>query len=305
MSPWRSLLSSAVVAAVVAGGVAFLMTRKAAAPAAPGLASYQRLVASKTVRCGYIQNPPYFVRDPNTGEVKGLTADVLQTGLRQAGYKIRFVEEVGWATAIPGLQADRYDVLCSAIWRNSARAQSADFSSPFFFNGIGGFVRSNDPRFSPLGSHNQHYAEINSKSVTVATMDGEITSLIADQDFPKAKRLASPQSSALSQMLLNVADGKADITFVEPLVAANFLKTHPGSLRNLFEKDPVRVYPVTFMVAKGNYALKGFLDAMIGEEVDGGIVDRLIKANGLEGGFVYPVATGYRQAEPVTGSSGG
>lgn len=203
------------------------------------------------------------------------------------------MEEVGWSTAIPGLRAGRYDLLCSAIWRNSARAQAAAFTTPVFYAGIGGYVRADDERFAGGISRTEAYSRINRPEVRIAAIDGEVSSIIGDQDFPKASRLALPQSLDLAQTLLNVADRKADIAFVEPLVADKFLKSHPGSLRNLFPGDPVRIYPVTYMVGKDELALKGFLDAVIEESIDSGVIDRLVRRYDM-GQFVYPVAQPYR-----------
>ena len=258
-------------------------------------APYDKIVAAKTIRCGYVPYPPGLIKDPNTGAIKGIFAEALESSAKDLGYKIDWSEEVGWGTMIEGLTAGRYDAVCSPVWANSTRSQFAEFTNPIFYSGIGVYVRADDHRFDT------NLSGINAVGVTLATIDGEMTSIIADQDYPTAKRVALPQNSDVSQVLLNVVNRKADVTFVEPYIAEEFMKANPGALRNLVPARPVRVFANGAMVAKGNYQLKGLMDAMISEAVNSGRADRAIVKYDIGKGTFYPVALPYRQ--PGSGTS--
>lgn len=252
-------------------------------------AAYQHVVESKTIRCGYVVYPPGTIRDPNTNEIHGVFAEALEDAAQSIGYSIEWTEEVGWATMIEGLRAGRYDAICSPVWGNSTRSQFAEFTQPLFYSGIGVYVRADDRRFDGA------LASINASGVTLATIDGEMTSIIADQDYPEARREALPQNTDVSQVLLNVVNRRADVTFVEPYIAESFLANHRGALRNIAAESPVRIFPNVMMVAKGNTELAGLLNTMISEEINSGNVDRLLAQYDVGSGTFYPVALPYRQ----------
>jgi polar amino acid transport system substrate-binding protein len=287
----------AVIAAIVAAGVSYGL--RPAGVARPDSSSrpdhYEDVVKAKTIRCGYVIYPPGLMKDANTGRIHGIFPETLEASAKDLGYKIEWTEEVGWSTMIEGLRAGRYDAICSPVWASSTRAQFAEFTTPLFYSGVGVYVRADDHRFDGrLGA-------INDKSVTLATIDGEMTSIVAAQDYPEARTVALPQNADVSQALLNVTSRKADVTFVEPFIAEQFLKSHPGALRNLAADAPVRVFPNTMMVAKGDYRLKGLLDVMIAEMVDSGREDRLIAKYDVGSGTFYPRAKPYRAPVPAVG----
>jgi len=282
---WRTALVSAIVAGVVAFGVTGIRGDNSATS---GDSAYGTVVSSKTIRCGYVPYPPGLIKDPNTGEMQGIFADAIEASAADLGYTIDWTEEVGWGTMIEGLDAGRYDAICSPVWANSTRAQFAEFTQPLFYSGIGVYVRANDDRFDG------NLSAINDDGVTLATIDGEMTSIIADQDYPAAQRAALPQNSDVSQVLLNVLENKADVTFVEPYIAEEFMASRPESLRNISSDRPVRIFPNTMMVAKGNYELKGLMDVMIAEMANSGRLDRLISEYDIGSGTFYPAALPYR-----------
>jgi polar amino acid transport system substrate-binding protein len=288
MSYVKTGLVAAAVALATALSVPYFASNVSSG-AASGQDGFDQVVATKTIRCGYVPYPPGLIKEPNSGKITGIFPETLEASAKDLGYQIKWTEEVGWGTMIEGLKAGRYDAICSPVWANSTRAQFAEFTQPLFFSGIGVYVRADERRFG------NGLEGINSDSVTLATIDGEMTSIVADQDYPEAKRVALPQNSDVSQVLLNVLNRKADVTFVEPYIAEEFMKSHPGALRNLVAAKPVRIFPNTMLVAKGNYALKGLLDVMVSEMANSGRTDRLIAKYDLGSGTFYPLAQPYRQ----------
>ena len=295
MSTMKTILLSGAVALVTTLGVSHFAT--SSGTGSTSNQGYSHVIEAKTIRCGYVPYPPGLIKDPNTGKISGIFAETLEASAKDLGYKIEWSEEVGWGTMIEGLKAGRFDAVCSPVWANSTRAQFAEFTQPIFYSGIGVYVRADERRFG------NGLEGINSDGVTLATIDGEMTSIVADQDYPVAKRVALPQNSDVSQELLNVVDRKADVTFVEPYIAEEFMKSHPGALRNLVADKPVRIFPNTMLVAKGNYQLKGLLDVMIAEMANSGRADRLIAKYDLGSGTFYPVARPYRAPAGTTAAS--
>jgi len=204
--------------------------------------------------------------------------------------RIEWAEEVGWQNMIEGLpsRSDHYDMIGSSVWANAERGKFADFSVPIFFSPVGAFVRADDHRFDT------NIGNLNSKAVRVAVIDGEISADIARQRFPSASLFTLPQLSDLSQMGLEVIQGRADVVFWEPSVAATFLKNHPGTLRNIAVNRPVRVYATCFMLSPQDQRFRRMLDVALLELHNNGFVDAVLsKYEPSPSAFFYRLARPY------------
>ena len=264
--------------------------------AKPRTSAYERVMSTGVIRCGYVTYPPGCIKDANTGKLNGIFVDAIQKASENMGLKVEWAEEVGWGSMIEGLKSDRYDLVCSPVWANASRGKQAAFSVPLFFSGIGIYVRANDTRFD--GSPER----INSPTIRVATVDGEMSDIIARSDFALASRVSHPQLSDVGQLLLDVADGKADATFVEPYIAQLFEKSHPGALKNIVAAHPIRVFPNTMMLRIDEPELRSMLDTALAELLNSGFVDESLRRYSPRSGAFYPVARpyGYETAQSET-----
>lgn len=281
---WSALLIPAVVSAIVATLVIILFSnsvKNSNSGAASKSSTLDKVIQTGVIRAGYVSNPPSCIIDPNTSKVSGIVADAFEKLAEKASLKVQWVEEVGFGSMIEGIDAGRYDAVPCAIWPTAARATKADFSRPLFYSGIGVYVRKDDTRFD------KDLSLINSPDVGIATIDGEIAQSIANTEFPKAKQVGLPQLSEISTMLLNVKTGKADVALVESYFAYEFLRNNPGSLKNIAPKKPIRVFPNTILIGKGDIEFQRFLDNSLGEIISLGIVDQLLKKYEPEPGIFY------------------
>ena len=73
----------------------------------------------------------------------GIFVDVLQKACDNFGLKLEWVEEVGWATQIEGLESNRFDIVGLPIWVNPTRGKLTTITIPVYFSGIGINVRTN------------------------------------------------------------------------------------------------------------------------------------------------------------------
>lgn len=237
------------------------------------------------IRAGYVVYPPGMIKDPNTGELSGIFHDALEEAGKNLGLKINWVEEVGWGTMIEGLTAGRYDMIGSPVWPNSSRAKNVDFTIPLNYSAVGIYTRSGDNRFFDI-------KKINNSDVTIATIDGEMSSFIARANFPNAKVISLPQDAQVSQLLLNVTTKKADVTFVEAAIAEEFLANNPGSVQNIVPRDPIRSFGNTMLLPKNQDGFESMINSALEELFNSGTVDVLIdKYEKYPGSF-------YRAAKP-------
>ena len=199
-----------------------------------------------------------------------------------------WTEEVTWSTMIEGLNSGRYDVVGTGIWRNATRGLAADFTLPLFYSGVGVYVRNDDHRFD------SDLTRINSGDVRVATIDGEMAEIIAKSDFPTAQLDTLTQISDTSQMLLEVQSNKADVTFLAAQIGARYMAKNPGAIRNIATEEPIRVFPESLMIKKGDYEFKAALDSAITEIVNSDFVKKTIKKYDSVPEAYYLVANPYR-----------
>ncbi|MBT3230750.1 amino acid ABC transporter substrate-binding protein [Candidatus Uhrbacteria bacterium] len=226
------------------------------------------------LRVGYIIYPPLLMQDSNTGELSGISYDIVERVATDLGYETQWVEEVGWGTALEGLNTNRYDILGTEMWPNDARREVALFSDAPMNSAMYPYIVAGDDRFSA-----DDLEAINSSEFTISVLDGEMTSFIAAEDYPNADTYALPQLSSFAEVFLNILQGKADITFIEPSVAEDFLKSHPGTIERLGD-TPVRSFGNSFAFDKTDQALFEKWNEGIHSLVDSGEISEILNTYG-------------------------
>jgi len=243
--------------------------------------AYDRTIETDTLRVGYITYPPSFITDPNSGEFSGISHDILIRAAENLGLEVDFVEEVAWGSMIEAINAERVDVIATGIWPTAARGKRADFVTPIFYSPVVAYVRADDVRFDG----NLEVAD--KKDMKIAVLDGEMAQIIASSDFPKAQQVSLTQINQVSQLLLDVSSGKADITFVEPATARAYMDKNPGTIKAVEGVAPVRAFPTAFLVSKDAPKLKSMLSIAVEELIRNGDVNRIIDIyEEHEGSFV-------------------
>ncbi|HEY1095676.1 MAG TPA: transporter substrate-binding domain-containing protein [Alphaproteobacteria bacterium] len=250
--------------------------------------AFDRVMRSKTLRCGYVVYAPTIIKDPNTGKMSGIMHDVIEDIAARLEIKVDWVEETTWANYMEGLNK-RYDIVCAAAWANNlGEWPHSETVGPLFYSGINIWVRKTDTRF------NNNITAINDSKITIASIDGTIPGRIAATDFPKAKILSLPQSGDHSLNLLNVINHKADVTMVENYTGNAFAANNPDSLKNITQNNPVRVYPNVFLVGKGEYKLQSMLQMVFNDMRNNGEVDKILSRYEEYPNSFYRVAKPYQ-----------
>jgi ABC-type amino acid transport substrate-binding protein len=267
-----SILLAALVGACVALGVARLLPPAPVPDAAPGRAetAFDRVMRTKTLRCGYVEYQPAVVRDPQTQQLSGFAVDIMKRLGENLGFKIDWVEEVNTATMIEGLRSGRYDMVCTPFWPDGDRAKGADFSIGFYYSGMGAWVRADDHRFDA------DLVALNDPSMRLSVMDGTTLVEVARQNFPKAQTVTVPQGSPLTDLMLNVKTGKADVVILDNYLARDFEAANPGSIRQAGGGKNVRTYPNAFILGPDERRLKSVIDVAMTELLNSGFVDEAI-----------------------------
>lgn len=286
----RTILIAALTALIVALASIFLLTPQGSQSEASGETVFERVNRTGILRCGYYIIEPNFIRDPNTGEFSGIIYDLIVEAGRIVDWKVEFVEEVSVANAVEGLVTNRYDAICTSLYRRPNIFKQVDFAGPHYYVPVKVYQRIGDTRFQ------NGIADLHAQGVTISTVDGSIADIIARDQFPDTKRVSLPEMSPYSDMLLNVANGKADVAFVEPAVAGDFIAKNPGKLEAVGSIPHLRIFPNIIGVRKGEYDLANTLDNAIDFLVENGFVDQLLDKYERHPGSYIRVRPGYQES---------
>lgn len=237
-----------------------------------GLNLYDKVIEKKKIEIGYSNGEPYFIKDPNTGEVSGIFADVLNIVGDKLNLSINWKAEANFATMAEDLESGKFDMIGSGIWINAERGKAADFTIPILYDVVGAYSRYNDNRFD------NNLDKINSPTIKIATIDGEMAATIASQDFPKADATTAslPESADFTQMLLNLTNKKADVTFLGLGPANEFISKNPKSIKPISDK-PVRLFPTAIMIKRNEYEFTRMINLALLDLMNSGEIDRIIK----------------------------
>lgn len=250
---------------------------------------YDRVLKTSEIKVGYISYPPSFIKDPNTGELSGIFYEVIEAVAKNMDIKLKYTEEVSWGTMIEALNTGRVDIVVTGIWPTSARGKKADFTIPIYYSVVKAYTRAENSSFDG------NIKKIDSSDITISTIDGEMTSIIASSDFPNAKTASLAQTSDISQVLLEVASGKADLSFVEPAIAQEYIKNNPNKIKAIEGVQPLRVFPNVMMINKGEEKFLSMINTAIGELNNNGYVDKIINKYEKYPESFKRVALPYRQ----------
>ncbi len=253
-----------------------LLGGQAFAAESPVESAYSRVVRTGVLRCGYTVIPPELARDPNTGAISGLVPDIMKEIGQRLNLRIEWTEETTFPSMGAGLENGRYDAICFSLYRLAAGARAMHYTHPLFFSRTSVYVRMDDDRFAQIPLE-----RLNKPDVTIAVIDGEMAQRIAVDQFPQAKTFSMPQSTDLAQMLLSVATGKADVAFVNDVVASGYLKANPGQLKTVALPEPLRLFSHGLAVGPQETALGNMLDTALDEMQEQGIIDRLLTRHEL------------------------
>ncbi|MDR3425225.1 MAG: transporter substrate-binding domain-containing protein [Alphaproteobacteria bacterium] len=282
-----------IVAVVIALFVQNFVLHKETLNTAKMETTYERVMRTGVLRCGYVIDPPHVVKDPNTGNLSGVIVDTMNEAGKLLQIKVDWSEEVGWGNTVEALRSGRIDAICTDYWMEPLEGRYVGYTMPLYYGALFPYVRANDARFD------NGVAAANDPSVTVSTTDGEVTNFIVQMDFPKAKVLSMPNMTDAGQNLLNVSTGKADIAFEDATTGIRFDKNNPGKVKRLDPDHPLLVFPATIALPQGDLALKTMLDSALTQLVNSGFVNKMLDKYGVPPNVSFRVSHPFAAPERI------
>ena len=108
---------------------------------------FDRVIANKTIHCGYFVWPPYIEKDANTGKISGINYEVMEAIGKNLGIKIEWTQEIGMGEIITALNSGKVDMMCPSVWPDPVKLQQLTLTRPTFYNTVIAVVRAGDKRF--------------------------------------------------------------------------------------------------------------------------------------------------------------
>lgn len=232
---------------------------------------YEKVMRTGKIRCGYWHWPPLLSVDSSTKQVSGIFYDYMEELGRLLDLDVEWTAEAGWGTYPQDLEAGRFDAMCGGVWPTSTILKKVDFTTPIYYIPIGVYTKKGDTRFD------YNLDRANKPDTKVSAIDGLVTMRIAKSDFGDAQLLSYPQLTPTSEMLLSVANGKADITFTDKITVGEFMKNNPGLLQEVKLDKPIRIFGNTSAVLKGEQDFLNMLNYANEELINSGIIDKILE----------------------------
>jgi polar amino acid transport system substrate-binding protein len=222
------------------------------------------------LRCGYINEPPFEAKDPNTGQMSGLGYELTEEIGRQLNIRIEWASEVAYGQMLADLAVKKYDMICAPFYALPSRAREANLSTPLFYFPSYLYARKDDARFD------NNYKAANDPAVKFAVLDGNFSSVAAHQRFPKAKKVTTPEMTTVPDLFMEIAARKVDLVVSDPGSFANYNKNNPGILRQV-AGGPLQVMAGVFLLPAKEQDLKNAVDATLAYLHGTGYIDALLK----------------------------
>lgn len=251
--------------------------------------TYDRVMRTKTIRCGYAVFAPYLIKDANTGEFSGIYYDYMSALAKSLDLKIEWAEEIGYGDMLAALEANRFDAFCNFTWPTATRARVIDFSQPIFYDYLIVLARADDMRFD------DQLSALNDANITISVWEGATPEKAARADFPLAKILATPQVADTAQQLVNVVEKKADVVIVPAVAAYDFMRHNPGRLRVVKTDKPYRMYGNAFAFARGQDEFRRMIDIATSDLMNNGVIEEIIRKYEPAPGAFLRINSGYKE----------
>ncbi|WP_421996515.1 transporter substrate-binding domain-containing protein [Reyranella sp.] len=218
-----------------------------------------------TFRVGVTQAPPWFSKDPKTGQwTSGLGISMGKAMADKLGVKMETVE-VSWGNAIAALQADKIDIMFM-LDATAERKKAVDFpASPLLYYSLAVLARDDLPA--------KTWAELDKPSVKIAVPQGSSMDRFVGEFAPKADLQRFPDNAA---SIAAFQSGRVDAVclFHPPLLAAR-QKLGKGKI---VVPTPAKSQASSAAVRQGDPAFVSWVDQQFAEYYKSGQTQKWYEA---------------------------
>jgi ABC-type amino acid transport substrate-binding protein len=233
--------------------------------------TYERVMRTGELRCGYFSWAPSFIKDANTGKMSGVFHDYVEALGHVLKLKIIWAEEVSLGEFPAALKSGRIDAMCASTFVTSERARAVDFITPLYFVPLHAYARLDDNRFDNFTAD-----KFNNPAYKVIILEGGVTSIIQHYFLPDTKVYELPQFTSPAELFVGLSMGKADFLLYERYTFEDYNKHNPGKLKRVSDM-PIKIFPLAIAIDKNQDALREMLDTATMDLHLAGTTERIIQ----------------------------
>jgi polar amino acid transport system substrate-binding protein len=252
------------LSAIVVGLVSIAFAASAAAQSSPTLA---KIKESGVLRVAMADSPPSQSKNPATDAWEGYNVDMAEDLARVLDVRLEIVDST-WATLIPGLLAEQYDICMVDMFATPERAQTVVFTDAYNTLGYSFLVRGDSPY--------QEWEDLNDPEVTIATLSGTSGEPFVQQHLPQAtmRSIVSDNNYAPHMEVMN---GRADAHLTDHVNNILFIQNNPNAdLRTLPDGEPLlNATGLAYAIRPADPHFHAFLNTWIRYIADSGQAERL------------------------------
>lgn len=264
--------STGLKAAIVA------LATTAALWVAPGdaLAQQRQSIIDKIVKAGVIRvcvavATPWMMKDPNSDKFIGFDVDMINLLAQEMEVKAELVPVPAFGQLIASLQADKCDVIMSALTRTTKRAVAVAFTEPYFVLGSAWVVNKNQANLKTL-------EDLNNPNITVAVEQGALSEQRTKKHLPKAVVKSLPGGGDALRMA-EVQTGRAQAAAIDSIKAPIYAQQFPW-VKFIPEDaftNPVDPAGIAYAARREDLDLINFLNVFIYNLTANGTIEALKK----------------------------
>jgi len=226
------------------------------------------LAPSGKLRVGvYAGSPTSMIRDPASGEAKGVSYDLGKELAARLGVSFEAVEYPRVAAVVDALKNGEADFTVTNA--TPARMKEVDFTPPILALELGYLV--------PAGSSLTDIGQIDRSGIRIGVTQGSTSQAALARTLKNATLVPAPTVKAAVEML---AQGKLDLYATNKAILSEMADQLPGSriLEGRWGLEHMGIaYP------KGREPGKAYLDAFAADAVSSGLARRAAERAGLRG----------------------
>lgn len=197
--------------------------------------------------------PLYFsiaMRDPKTGELVGIDADLSKELAKDMGVKLEYVE-TSFGTFIADLQANKCEIGMFGVGATMKRAQAAEFSRPYLVTNVYAVLREAGPV--------KEWADIDKKGINVVTTLGSYIEPFMRGYLKNATLTAvAPPATTPAELMAR----RADVIMTDFPSALRMTKEFEGT-KFLLPPEKLAVTPYAYVVPQGDQIWLNYVNLFV------------------------------------------
>lgn len=220
------------------------------------------------LRAAMAESLPMQFKNPQTSQWEGYNVDMANDLAKALGVKLEVVDAT-WQTLIPGLMANKYDVIMVDMWATPERAQTVVFTDPYNVYGWSVLVRDDLKA--------ETWEDLDKEGVLISVLSGTADEQTAKRFFPKAT-VRGLVSENVNAPRLELASGRADAHVTDLLNIKIFMAQNPQAKVRILQEDRVMSPTgLAYAIRPGDYHFLNFLNTWISAWRESGKADDLKK----------------------------